>query len=49
VAAVLAVETVRRGALPPALAGGKDPRLEGRGILLLGLGECIAAVEVSAP
>ncbi len=49
VAAVLAVETVRRGALPPALAGGKDPRLEGKGILLLALGECIAAVEVSAP
>lgn len=49
VAAVLAVETVRRGALPPALAGGEDPRLGGRGILLLGLGEFITAIEVSAP
>jgi len=48
VAAALAVVAVRDGALPPPPAGGTDGALNGKGILLLGLGEAIAAVEVSA-
>lgn len=48
VAAALAVVAVRDGALPPVLAGGRDGALNGKGILLLGLGEAVSAVEVSA-
>jgi 3-oxoacyl-(acyl-carrier-protein) synthase len=46
VAAALAVDAVSRGVLPPHLsASGKAP-LDEKGILLLGLGEYITAIEV---
>jgi hypothetical protein len=46
-AAVLGVVFVRQGALPAALTG-RETLLQGRGILLLGLGETLSAIEVLA-
>jgi 3-oxoacyl-[acyl-carrier-protein] synthase-1/3-oxoacyl-[acyl-carrier-protein] synthase II len=46
VAAVAAGRWVARGRLPKSLCDGADPELGGRGILLLGLGASITAVEV---
>jgi 3-oxoacyl-[acyl-carrier-protein] synthase-1/3-oxoacyl-[acyl-carrier-protein] synthase II len=46
VAAVIAVDCVRAGALPAGLCRAAPGSLHGRGILLLGLGQCITAVEI---
>lgn len=46
VAAALAIDTVCRGVLPPHLAGKGDAALDGKGILLLGLGEYVTGIEV---
>lgn len=46
VAAALAVDAVCRGHLPPHLSGDGKAGLAGRGVLLLGLGECVTAVGV---
>jgi 3-oxoacyl-[acyl-carrier-protein] synthase-1/3-oxoacyl-[acyl-carrier-protein] synthase II len=47
-AAAIAVRLVRAGVVPAALAGGRETSLRGRGILLLGLGARVTAVEVLA-
>jgi 3-oxoacyl-(acyl-carrier-protein) synthase len=46
VAAALAIDTVCRGVLPPHLSGKGEACLDGKGILLLGLGEYVTAIEV---
>ena len=46
VAAVIAVECVRAGEVPAGLCNSGVASLGGRGILLLGLGQCITAVEI---
>lgn len=46
VAAALAVDVVSRGVFPPHLSGKAKAALDGKGILLLGLGEYVTAVEV---
>jgi len=46
VAAVLAADLTRRGYVPAALAGGNRVALDGRGILILGLGAYVTAMEV---
>ncbi len=46
VAAVIAVECVRTGKLPAGLCGIDSVFLDGRGILMLGLGNCISAMEI---
>jgi len=46
IAAVLAVDVVSRGVFPPHLSGKGKAALEGKGILLLGLGEYVTAIEV---
>lgn len=46
VAAACASAIVAAGSVPAALAGGTEVRLAGRGILLLGLGSFITAVEI---
>ncbi len=46
VAAVIAVDCVRAGELPAGLCRAASGSLHGRGILLLGLGQCITAVEI---
>ena len=46
VAAALAVDTVCRGVLPPHLSGKGKAGLDGKGILLLGLGEYVTGIEV---
>lgn len=46
VAAALAVDAVCRGVLPPHLSGNGKAALDGKGILLLGLGEYVTAIEV---
>ena len=47
VAAVMAVQIVRRGSLPAGLSGtGRDVPLQGKGILLLDLGSSLSAIEV---
>ena len=46
-AAALGVVFVRQGALPAALAG-REMLLQGRSILLLGLGETLSAIEILA-
>jgi 3-oxoacyl-(acyl-carrier-protein) synthase len=46
VAAVLAIDALRRGALPPHLSGKGETVLAGKGILLLGLGEYVTGIEV---
>ncbi|MBI5487879.1 MAG: beta-ketoacyl synthase chain length factor [Deltaproteobacteria bacterium] len=48
-ATVVAVELVRAGTLPAALAGGRDLPLEGRGILVASLGPRPAAIAVLGP
>jgi len=47
-AAAIAVRFAQNGALPPALAGGASCTLAGKGILMLGLGNCITAIEIRA-
>ncbi|MEW6332749.1 MAG: beta-ketoacyl synthase N-terminal-like domain-containing protein [Thermodesulfobacteriota bacterium] len=47
VAAALAVDTVRRGLLPPLPPVNKVTSLNGKGILLLGLGEYVTGIEVN--
>lgn len=49
IAAVMAHRMVLSRSVPAALAGGCDLPLEGRGILLLGLGACSSAVLVARP
>jgi len=46
VAAVLAVCFAREGKIPEALCGRKSPHLNGKGILIIGLGKFVTAVEV---
>ncbi len=46
VAAALAIDVVSRGVLPPHLSGKGGAVLDGKGILLLGLGEYVTAIEV---
>ena len=46
VAAALAIDAVCRGVLPPHLSGNGEAVLDGKGILLLGLGEYVTAIEV---
>jgi 3-oxoacyl-(acyl-carrier-protein) synthase len=46
IAVALAIDAVSRGVLPPHLSGKGKSVLEGKGILLLGLGEFITAIEV---
>ena len=46
VAAVIAVDCVRQGELPAGLRRAAPRSLQSRGILLLGLGQCITAVEI---
>ncbi len=46
VAAALAIDCVSRGVLPPRLSGKEKGALDGKGILLLGLGEFVTAIEV---
>jgi 3-oxoacyl-(acyl-carrier-protein) synthase len=47
VAAVMAVRLAQKGVIPGPLFGGKDFDLQGRGVLILGLGEFITAVGVA--
>jgi hypothetical protein len=49
VAAVLAHRMVLAQSVPAALSGGSDLPLEGRGVLLLGLGHSSSAVLVGPP
>ncbi|RJQ82452.1 MAG: hypothetical protein C4519_07970 [Desulfobacteraceae bacterium] len=49
VAAVMGVDMVRQGRIPAAHAGGADPALHGRSVLLLGLGTYVTAVRIFAP
>lgn len=46
VAAAIAAEYIHRGKLPPALSSGYKSRLDSRGILILGLGKWLTAMEV---
>jgi len=46
VAAVLAVCFAREGKIPEALCGRKSSSLNGKGILIIGLGKFVTAVEV---
>jgi len=46
VAAALAIDTVCRGVVPSNLSGKGKADLDGKGILLLGLGEYVTAIEV---
>lgn len=46
VAAVLGVSFVREEKIPEPLCQGKSPRLNGKGVLLMGLGKFVTAVEV---
>jgi hypothetical protein len=46
VAAALAVRLVRDGKIPGTLSGGVGSSLNGKGILLLGLGSLLTAIEV---
>ena len=47
VAVVLAVQMVNRGLVPAPLAGGSDVPLNGKGILVLGLGTYLSAVRIA--
>jgi 3-oxoacyl-[acyl-carrier-protein] synthase-1/3-oxoacyl-[acyl-carrier-protein] synthase II len=47
-AASIAARFAQDGALPPALAGGSACPLAGKGILMLGLGTCVTAIEIRA-
>jgi hypothetical protein len=46
VAAALAIDAVHRGVLPPHLSDKGKVGLDGKGILLLGLGEFVTGIEV---
>lgn len=46
VAAVLAVRFVQNGKIPVQLSGSEDYHLNGKGILLIGLGKSVTAIEV---
>jgi len=46
VAAAIAAEYIHRGSLPQALCSGYKSRLDNRGILILGLGKWLTAMEV---
>jgi len=46
VAAAIAAAYIHRGSLPPALSSGYKSRLDRRGILILGLGKWLTAMEV---
>ncbi len=48
VAAVMAVDFLKRGSIPPSLAGQSQNSLKKRGALLLGLGRFITAVRIKA-
>jgi len=48
VAVILGVSFVRKGKIPTALSGGRAFPLDGRGILVLGLGDEVSAVEILA-
>jgi len=47
-AATIAARFARDGALPQALAGGSACPLAGKGLLMLGLGSCVTAIEIRA-
>ncbi len=47
VAAVLAVQMVGQGLVPAAISGGSDVPLNGKGILVLGLGAYLSAVRIA--
>jgi len=47
-AAVLALRVAQAGKVPAPLAGGSDVPLDGKGILLMGFGQSITAVEIRA-
>ncbi len=49
VAAVLAVQMVGHGMVPASLSGEGDVPLNGKGILVLGLGTYLSAVRIAAP
>ncbi|VAW42434.1 3-oxoacyl-[ACP] synthase FabV like [hydrothermal vent metagenome] len=49
VAAVMAVEFLKRGAIPPSLADSGQSSLNKKGALLLGLGRFVTAVLIKAP
>jgi 3-oxoacyl-(acyl-carrier-protein) synthase len=49
VAAVMALEFLKKRAVPKALAGAHDATLNQKGVLLLGLGQFITAMELHAP
>jgi hypothetical protein len=49
VAAVLAVEMIGRNTVPAAWAGGTEIALNGKGVLLLGLGPQFSAVRIALP
>ncbi len=49
VAAALAVKILEHGSVPAALIGGPEQPLNGRGILLLGLGPRISVVRIGPP
>ncbi len=46
IAAVLAFQFAKCGELPGGFFGSKPVRLNGKGILLIGLGEFITAIEI---
>jgi len=48
VAVIMGVSFVRRGEIPASLNGGRAFSLDGRGILVLGLGDEVSAVEIQA-
>jgi 3-oxoacyl-(acyl-carrier-protein) synthase len=47
VAATIAVRTLSTGSLPGTLTGGEKIDLEGKGMILLGLGQTLTAIEIS--
>jgi len=49
VATALAVHFVRQGSVPASLCGGTADKLDGRSLLVLGLGSFVTAVEIGAP
>nr|MBF0221414.1 hypothetical protein [Desulfobulbaceae bacterium] len=49
VAAVMALEFLEKGALPKELAGGSQRSFEQKGVLVLGFGQFITAMELHAP
>jgi 3-oxoacyl-[acyl-carrier-protein] synthase-1/3-oxoacyl-[acyl-carrier-protein] synthase II len=49
VATALAVHFIRQGSVPASLCGGTAENLNGRSVLVLGLGSFVTAVEIGAP